>query len=218
MHVEIKRRAKALNECDDPAPGAGFAREACTMDQVGTLESSTVHKYKGLEKPIVIVADCVTRSYPLIHPNWIFTRIFGDSLDEIVEAERRLLYVGLTRAEGTLVIFTDQNTKSPFLRQLQQKKPFSAINWEQFPPFESSESRLTVKVGNQSANGTAPTYKLKDVLKASGFSWQSTGWKGWTKNYPAKSLSIDGLKREIWVQQADGIEIRIYDERNKFLA
>ena len=35
VHVEIERRAKALNECDDAAPGAGFAREACTVDQVG---------------------------------------------------------------------------------------------------------------------------------------------------------------------------------------
>ena len=35
VHVEIERRAKALNECDDAAPGAGFAREARTVDQVG---------------------------------------------------------------------------------------------------------------------------------------------------------------------------------------
>jgi DNA helicase IV len=185
---------------------------------LNTLESSTVHKYKGLEKPIVIVADCVARSYPLIHPNWIFTRIFGDSLEEAVDAERRLLYVGLTRAEETLVIFTDQNAKSPFLEEVERKEPISAIDWGRFPPFESSAPRLIVKVGNQSANGTAPTYEIKDVLKASGFSWQSTGWTGWTKSYPAKSLSIDSLKQEIWVRQGDGIEIQIYDEQNNLLA
>ena len=33
---------------------------------------STVHKYKGLEKPMVIVIDAVARSYPLIHPDWAF--------------------------------------------------------------------------------------------------------------------------------------------------
>jgi DNA helicase-4 len=40
---------------------------------------STSHKYKGLEKPMVIVLDAVTRSYPLIHPDWAFSRILGDS-------------------------------------------------------------------------------------------------------------------------------------------
>ncbi len=59
---------------------------------------STAHKYKGLEKPMVIVLDAIARSYPLIHPDWAFTRVLGDSPEKITREERRLLYVALTRA------------------------------------------------------------------------------------------------------------------------
>jgi len=38
---------------------------------------STTHRFKGLEEPAVIVLDAVQRSYPLIHPHWVFPRIFG---------------------------------------------------------------------------------------------------------------------------------------------
>ena len=75
---------------------------------------STVHKYKGLEKPMVIVLDAVARSYPLIHPDWIFSRIIGDSPEKIIEEERRLFYVALTRAVERLVIITDQGFISLF--------------------------------------------------------------------------------------------------------
>jgi DNA helicase-4 len=44
----------------------------------------------------VIVLDAVKRSYPLIHPNWVFLRVFGDSIDSIEDEERRLFYVATT--------------------------------------------------------------------------------------------------------------------------
>ncbi len=59
---------------------------------------STVHGYKGLESEAVIVLDAVDRSYPLIHPHWIFLRIFGDTVEGIIDEERRLFYVATTRA------------------------------------------------------------------------------------------------------------------------
>lgn len=69
---------------------------------------STAHSYKGLEKPTVIVMDAVARSYPLIHPDWVFSRVLGDSLEKIICEERRLLYVAMTRAAEKLVITTDK--------------------------------------------------------------------------------------------------------------
>jgi DNA helicase IV len=39
------------------------------------ISISTAHKYKGLEKPMVILLDVVARNYPLIHPRlWPFFR------------------------------------------------------------------------------------------------------------------------------------------------
>lgn len=52
--------------------------------------------------------DAVARSYPLIHPDWVFSRVLGDSLEKIICEERRLLYVAMTRAAEKLVITTDK--------------------------------------------------------------------------------------------------------------
>ena len=87
------------------------------------ISISTAHKYKGLEKPMVIVLDAVARSYPLIHPDWAFSRVLGDSPEKITKEERRLFYVALTRAIEKLVIITDGRSKSPFLEELERRHP-----------------------------------------------------------------------------------------------
>lgn len=83
---------------------------------------STAHKYKGLEKKVVIVLDAVPRCYPSLHPNLIFTRVFGDSIEQVIEEERRLFYVALTRAVEHLFIITETNNQSPFLEELSSRK------------------------------------------------------------------------------------------------
>ena len=67
---------------------------------------STAHKYKGLQKDVVIILDAIPRCYPLIHPDLMFTRVFGDSIESVVNEERRLFYVALTRAVETLLGLT----------------------------------------------------------------------------------------------------------------
>ena len=44
----------------------------------------------------------------IIHPNWVFSRVLGDSLEKIICEERRLLYVAMTRAAKKLIITTDK--------------------------------------------------------------------------------------------------------------
>lgn len=176
------------------------------------ISISTAHKYKGLEKSTVIVMDAVARSYPLIHPDWAFTRILGDSPEKIAQEERRLLYVALTRAVDKLVIVTDGQSKSPFIESLQLKHPLAKIDWDEYPPVRSLSSRLVVKVGNQERRGGAPTFAIKDQLKASGYQWQAAGWPGWAKSVRSDGFKLEALKSELWAKQTDGIEVRIYDE------
>lgn len=179
---------------------------------------STAHKYKGLEKPMVIVLDAVARSYPLIHPDWAFSRVLGDSPEKIAKEERRLLYVALTRAVETLVIITDGRSKSPFLEELEQRQPPEPISWADYPPVRGETTRLVVKVGNQDRRGGAPTIAIKDLLKASGYQWQSTGWPGWAKSFPAEGFRLETIKTEVWAQSANGIDVRIFDDTEALAA
>ena len=50
----------------------GLIRSFFPNDRKERISISTVHKYKGLEKPMVIVLDLVDGRYPLIHPDWFF--------------------------------------------------------------------------------------------------------------------------------------------------
>lgn len=179
---------------------------------------STAHKYKGLEKPMVIVLDAVARSYPLIHPDWVFSRILGDSPETIAREERRLFYVALTRAIDSLVIFTEQRTKSPFLEDLERKQVARKISWDEFPPVRGATTRLVVKVGNQDGRGGAPTFAIKDYLKAAGYQWQNKGWPAWAKSYPAEGFAVNALESELWAAEADGIEVRILDDTESVIA
>lgn len=64
---------------------------------------STVHRAKGAEWPVVFVPDCNVGTYPMGGP-------------EQVEAERRLLYVALTRSQGALYLHAVKGIPlSPFL-------------------------------------------------------------------------------------------------------
>ena len=173
---------------------------------------STAHKYKGLEKPMVILLDLVARSYPLIHPDWAFSRILGDSPQKITEEERRLLYVTLTRAEDTLMILTEGRNKSPFLEELERATSLPTVNWKDYPALRGAATRLVVKVINENGRGGAPTFAIKDLLKASGYQWQSGGTPGWEKSFPVAGFNSEILKSEVWAGPADGVEVWIFDD------
>ncbi|MFO1389503.1 UvrD-helicase domain-containing protein [Cellvibrio sp.] len=176
---------------------------------------STAHKYKGLEKPMVILLDLVARRYPLRHPDWVFSRILGDSPEKKVEEERRLLYVALTRAIDKLVIITEGRSKSPFLAELESKVSLSAINWDEYPARKGATSRLVVKVGNLKGRGGAPTFAIKDLLKASGYKYQS---QSWAKGFPEEGFHIEKVKSELWCASADGVDVQVLDEMDVLVA
>ena len=182
------------------------------------ISISTAHKYKGLEQKVVIVLDVIMRSYPLIHPDWVFSRILGDSLEKIAEEERRLLYVALTRATERLVIITDGRNKSPFLVELGQRQPLMKIDWTEFPPVRGATAYLVVKVGNQDRKGVTPTVEIKDLLKATGYQWQSVGWPCWEKSFQVTEFTIDAIQSELWAEPADGIEVRVLNDTEVLVA
>ena len=93
-----------------------------------TLLLSSCHKAKGLEWPVVFLPGLTTKYWPFIRDDDMATQS-----ENSLEAERRLLYVAMTRAKRRLVLFTsktkaltDENwavdsrhTISPLLKEMQ---------------------------------------------------------------------------------------------------
>lgn len=175
------------------------------------ISTSTAHKYKGLQNDAVVVVDAVRRSYPLIHPDWIFLRVLGDSIDKIISEERRLFYVALTRAVDTLIILTEDKSISPFLQDIMARQALKDICWEKLPPVKDENSRLTVRVGNLNQYNNGAIYAIKDQLKASGYRWDSRN-KVWQKSFLEEGFSLDSLKKSIWSPLANEICVHIVDD------
>lgn len=118
---ELLRRLRLVDK------GAG-RQEPAPQDALGRVTLSTVHRAKGLEWPVVVLADCRPH-HPRAHPRvlWdrteqavLVTKVGGRDTaayarwklgeDARVEAEehRRLVYVAMTRAEDLLVVTTSR--------------------------------------------------------------------------------------------------------------
>jgi DNA helicase-4 len=79
------------------------------------IKVSTVHSYKGLESDTVIVLDVQHRSFPLIHSDIRFQSYFQTDPMELIEDERKLLYVAMTRPRNRLHLLSRSDVPGPFL-------------------------------------------------------------------------------------------------------
>jgi len=168
---------------------------------------STAHGYKGLEESAVIMVDAVDRSYPLVHPAWAFLRVFGDSIDRIVDEERRLFYVAITRAKQSLALVTESNIESPYLGNIHQVVHIESLSWEKLTPVPSLDSpRIEVRVLN--------AYGVKDQLKDRGYRYNPHG-KYWQKAVMVGDFSLDELLRQAWTK--GNVKIEVYNEEGQLL-
>jgi DNA helicase IV len=79
------------------------------------VKISTVHRFKGLEAEIVIVLRVCDGSFPLLHPDNSLFEMFGQTEKHVIDEERRLFYVSVTRPSQRLYILTEQENESSFL-------------------------------------------------------------------------------------------------------
>ena len=82
-------------------------------------EIGTVHSFKGLETDIVIILQACDGMFPLIHPDNHLFEVFGHTIKDTFDEERRLFYVALTRAKEQLYILTERDRESDFLDALE---------------------------------------------------------------------------------------------------
>ena len=165
--------------------------------------ASTVYRFKGQEETAVIVLDAIEGRFPLIHPNWVFCRIFGDSPDKIEQEERRLFYVALTRAKNTLIVLTDSARESPYISNIRAKRTMKKLDWNRLPPVISPSDKkamLEVRVYKAYDTPTGP-------LKAQGYQYNGSG-EYWYK-LEEEDFSLERLCSQRWLK---GSTISVFSE------
>ncbi len=78
----------------------------------------TAHGSKGQEAHTVIILDATQRQFPKVHPDNLLFRPFGVTPKAVLDEERRLFYVAMTRAEHRLFVLTEKGDESPYLYAL----------------------------------------------------------------------------------------------------
>lgn len=181
---------------------------------------STTHKFKGLQGDVVIIIDAVIRRYPLIHPNYVFNRIFGETEEKIVDSERRLFYVAITRAIEHLIIFTNTEAMSPFISQIQRHSVVMPLDWSSYTPVLGTKKRVVIEVQNAPSHNyrKAGTYAIKDLLQAEAYKWSGTK-RVWTKVFLSEAFDLDVFfEQSLWLSTADSVHIVILDELENQIA
>lgn len=97
-----------------------FSKEE--LKRIGSFEEKvqlmTAHRTKGLEADIVIILDVCQGVFPLLHPDYALSEVFGFTPQRILEEERRLMYVAITRARERTYVVTDSSNPSDFLKEM----------------------------------------------------------------------------------------------------
>lgn len=87
----------------------------------GKISTMTAHGSKGQESHTVIILDATQSQFPKIHPDNLLFMPFGVTPRAVLDEERRLFYVAMTRAEHRLLVLTDKGAESPYLSALDSR-------------------------------------------------------------------------------------------------
>ena len=114
------------------------------------ISASTAHGSKGQEAHTVIILDATQKQFPKIHPDNLLFRPFGVTPKAVLEEERRLFYVAITRAEHRLIVLTEKGDESPYLYALVSTK-FDPIHAKKSAGKVSELGALGLRIRDQLA-------------------------------------------------------------------
>lgn len=93
------------------------------------IRIDTVHKFKGAEADIAIILECTNDNFPLIHPDSERSFVFGNTIEDIINEEKRLFYVAVTRAKEQVYFLTEKHNESEYLKYVKmQHKNIGNVN------------------------------------------------------------------------------------------
>lgn len=148
-------------------------RLALTAAEYERLDVRTTHRSKGLEADYVLMLGVRSSTYPLVNPMWRLNRVFGESEKLIRVDERRLFYVGITRARRETWVLSSGEDESPFVQDIRSDPASSEGDWRLVPPIAAPD-HLQIWV-------SAPySVDTNDELKAARFRWNPAS-KAWIK-------------------------------------
>ena len=184
--------------------------EGLRSSEIDRVMFDTVHGFKGREADFVVILDAVDGRFPKVHPNWIFGRIFGDTTESLIEAERRLFYVGCSRAAETLVVCTESSRRCSFLEDVGSH--FDRVPWNSLVPACPRDGDWVMVLDGAHGFGAEPTMARREGLKAAEFSYSSSdGEAVWQRRIPG-TRPVRGWAKEIpsrpWFDGPPGLRIR----------
>src|SRR5699024_11160695 len=133
------------------------------IEESSEITLMTLHSAKGLEYPVVLIIGVEKNIFPLIRQ---------DSTEEGVEEERRLAYVGSTRAERKLFLLNASSRLLYGRRQYNPTSPFIEEVDEAVIEIERKEDLPTYMTGDYSRpfkrkTTLTPTQKKKNYATKS---------------------------------------------------
>jgi superfamily I DNA/RNA helicase len=95
------------------------------------IQAKTIHAAKGLEARVVFIIG-LTEGYGGFPDIWLEDRIFQvikkANHDQLMEEERRLFYVAITRAKEKLFLITEKGNESSFLKEIPESFTVKTTN------------------------------------------------------------------------------------------
>lgn len=125
--------------------------EAKPEDLEKNIAAMTAHSSKGQEAHRVIILDATRRQFPKIHPDNLLFELFGVTPHSVLEEEKRLFYVAMTRAEHCLYILTEKGDESPYLDVINNQSLLDGDRNEsrfiKAPPLGNLAARIQSRIG-----------------------------------------------------------------------
>jgi DNA helicase-2/ATP-dependent DNA helicase PcrA len=142
------------------------------VKKIDGVQIMTVHQSKGKEFPHVMIPFMASNSFPPNFQNkeyiqhlpvhWRHWDVNERSTKELhYEEERRIFYVGITRAEETLTLFGPDKRQSQFTKDLQ-------------PPFIEREKIMKEATPTEKIDGLLATYQQKLMDSMTFEKWDDT--------------------------------------------
>ena len=165
---ELISKAVTYQEGTEEASLSGFLEEVALIADIDDLDEAqdyvvlmTLHSAKGLEFPYVYLAGMEDGLFPG------YMSIMADNSEEELEEERRLAYVGITRAKVHLTLTaararmirgeTQYNSVSRFVKEI----PSALLDGEIYQPKSRDDFGMSVK--NDLTTRSAPGVKRRQA-------------------------------------------------------